>query len=32
MKTWKSKMVASCDVIYVIMDAMETNKTTRGYA
>ena len=28
----KSKMAATCDVIYVTMVAMETNKTPHGFA
>ena len=32
LKIWKSKMAAACDVIYLTIVAMETNKTPRGFA
>ena len=31
LKIWKSKMAAACDVIYLTIVAMETNKTPRGF-
>ena len=30
LKIWKSKIAAACDVIYLTIVAMETNKTPRG--
>ena len=31
LKIWKSKMVVACDVIYLTIVTMETNKTPRGF-
>ena len=32
LKNWKSKRAAACDVIYLTIVAMETNKTPRDFA
>ena len=31
LKFWKSKMAAASDVIYMVVVAMETNETPRGF-
>ena len=32
LKIWKFKMAAACDVFYLTIVAMETNKTPQGFA
>ena len=31
LKIWKSKKAAACDVIYLTIVAMKSNKTPRGF-